>query len=204
MKCDLHIHTRYSGHSLLRLETIKKICEKKQLMVAVTDHNTIQGAIKLKKHLDIIVGEEIMTDEGEIAGLFLSEEIKPGPLAEVIDTIRDQDGIIYIPHPFDRLRKARIQDYSFSKYADVVEVFNSRCLYQADNEKARLYAQENRLLTGAGSDSHTLFEIGNGYVEMEEFNSKNEFLKNLKVANISGKTSPIWVHGFTKLLKMVL
>ena len=203
MKIDMHIHTKYSGHSLLKLKTIEKICRKKSLKVAITDHNTIRGAIKLKQSFEIIVGEEIMTDQGEIVGLFLNEEIQPTTLEETITAIKDQDGIVYIPHPFDRLRKASITDDDFIKYADIVEVFNSRCLYGEDNEKARRLVKENHLLGGAGSDAHTQFEIGNAYVEMDDFGSKNEFLNNLRVGKPYGKRSPVWVHGITKALKVV-
>jgi len=158
--------------------------------------------MKLTQTCNVIVGEEIMTNSGEIIGLFLNEEIKPTSLEESIEAIKDQDGIVYIPHPFDRLRKASISNKHLVRYADIIEVFNSRCVYVQDNEKARQLVKENNLLAGAGSDAHTNFEIGNAYVEIEEFESKKEFLKNLKIGKPHGKRSPVWVHGITKALKL--
>jgi hypothetical protein len=204
MKVDLHIHTEYSKDSILPFRVVKKICTKKGIRkIGITDHDTLAGALKLKKDPDVIVGEEIKTDKGEVIGLFLQEEIKPGPLYDVIDKIKEQDGLVYIPHPFDRLRKAAIKDPSFVRYADIVEVFNARTLFMEDNKKSEKIARRTHLLMASGSDAHTRFEIGNAYVRMEPFNSKKEFIKNLKKAELWGKSSPVFVHAITKFLKWV-
>jgi predicted metal-dependent phosphoesterase TrpH len=150
--------------------------------------------------MNIIVGEEITTHKGEVIGLFLSEEIKPGSLEEVIDEIRDQDGIVYVPHPFDRMRKSRLKGKLNTDH--ILEVFNSRCIYKEDNRKALQFAVENDLPMGSGSDAHTNLEIGMAFVRMEEFNSKKEFIENLKNGKVFGEISPVWVHGITKILKV--
>ncbi|MBI5253105.1 MAG: PHP domain-containing protein, partial [Euryarchaeota archaeon] len=134
--------------------------------IAVTDHDTIKGGIETKKiaeGIEIIVGAEIRTDRGEIIGYFLQEEIKSRILEEVIDEIKSQEGITCIPHPYDIFRIYRLAPTKeIAKHIDWIEVFNSRCMLQEFNEKALGFALENNLEMSAGSDAHSLAEIGAG------------------------------------------
>lgn len=207
MRIDLHVHSKYSGHSLVSLEEIMKRCQSLRLdSIALVDHNTIEGGLKLKRlgMRNIIIGEEIYTAEGEITGLFLNESIPKGlTLDETMDHVNDQAGLIYIPHPFDRLRGKSIQRLDLD-FADIVEVFNSRTLYERDNCVADRICEGLGLVKGVGSDAHIVMEIGNSYVEMEPFDSPKMFLDNLKRATLWKSRSPIWVHGITKVLKRII
>ena len=199
----MHTHTLYSGHCLTKLNTFRKICLKKGIFPIITDHNTIEGALKYQKiYKDCIIGEEISTKQGEIIGFFLNEEIKKGlDIYDTIDRIKSQDALIYLEHPFDRLRKKLDQSYFDKIGFDIVEIFNSRTVFNQDNLKAKKFADTHNFLKGVGSDSHIGFEIGASYVMMDDFNSQKEFIKNLKNAKFYVKKSPIYVHAFTKFIK---
>lgn len=167
---DLHIHSIYSQDSILKPERIIKIAKKKGLSgIAVTDHNTIKGAIKTKSVVPdgdfmVIVGAEIKTDKGEVIGLFLSEEIKSGEFVEVIEEIKDQDGITVLPHPY-RNRLCNPED--LLKKVDLVEGLNARTAKKL-NQKAQVSAKKFEVPIIAGSDAHTYFEIGQAQTIIEE------------------------------------
>ncbi len=206
MKYDLHIHSKYSPDGFLIPEKIVKIAKKKGLDgFAITDHNTIKGGIKAKEYetmdLRVIVGSEIKTERGEIIGLFLSKEIKSGDFEGVISEIKDQDGIVIIPHPFDELRHSAFHPTENDlKFIDAVEVFNSRCVSQRYNKKARNFAKENGLAITAGSDGHFANEIGKGGIITEEDDLKKAIIKNN--IEVFGRRSSLVNHGFTKVLKL--
>jgi len=206
LKVDLHVHTYYSLDSLLPPKTLFKVCRMKGInCIAVTDHNSIEGALKMKKYpMKVIVGEEITTKNGEIIGLFLNEAIpKNLSLEETVEKIKEQDGLVYVPHPFDRLRNKVKADESFWKKVDIIEVFNARTIFLEDTKKAFEFAKKNKIHFGCGSDAHTSFEIGNAYILMEEFDTKKEFLKNLSKGKLFCKKSPIIFHIFTKAVKIL-
>jgi len=168
--------------------------------LAVADHNAIEGAIKLKEMapFPIIVSEEILTSNGEIIGMFLSQEI-PSKLSaeETIAQIKAQGGLVCIPHPCDRLRFSVFRNQVFENImpeVDIIEVFNARSLVPGSSAKAWELAQKYGKLASAGSDAHTPSEIGNAYVEMPEFNGKDEFLASLAQGKISGNKSSPTVH----------
>lgn len=210
-KWDLHVHTLYSRDCCSSLEEIIETCQRKDISgIAVTDHNTIQGALKLREivpsSLLVIVGEEIKTLDGEITGLFLEEEI-PGGLTteETIAKIKTQNGLVCIPHPFDRLRHSKLKTEALLRIinqADLIEVFNSRNVFTNDNEKAQTLANSKGLTTCVGSDAHTPCEIGMSYVEMEHFSTSEEFLHNLASAKSVTRKSSFWVHITTKWTKL--
>lgn len=169
--------------------------------LAIADHGNIEGALKLKDiaPFPIIIAEEILTPFGEIMGMFLSEEV-PSRLSveETIQRIKDQNGLICIPHPYDKLRLSAFNDSNELKkimpFVDIIEVFNARSLMPGSQTRARQLAQKFDKLASAGSDAHTASEIGNAYIEIPEFNGKDEFLKSLAQGRIFGhKTSPL-VH----------
>ena len=181
------------------LEEIIKRCQKMGInCIAIADHDAVEGGLRMQRiaPFKIIVAEEVLTFSGEVMGMFLKERIASGiPIAQAIAAIKEQGGLVSIPHPFDPVRGLRLNADEFNRLApqiDLIEVFNSRCLSNQINIKAQLFAREHNLPGAAGSDSHTIGEIGNVKVEIEEFNSPMEFLKVLRKANIEGKrASPL-------------
>jgi len=211
IKADLHIHTTYSMDCTMPLEKIISRCLEVGInCLGVADHNTIAGALKLKEMapFSIIVGEEILTLNGEVIGFFLTQEI-PSKLSieETVAQIKAQNGLVCIPHPYDRLRVSVFRDEIFEGImpdVDIIEVFNARSLSPGSSTRAAQLVQKYGKLASAGSDAHTLPEIGNAYVEMPNFNDKEEFLASLAKGKISGnKSSPTayFVSTWNKLKK---
>ncbi len=211
MKVDLHVHTCYSKDSFTSLEAVIEACRKQGIdKVAITDHNTIAGALALLEMAPdlVIVGEEIRTNVGEIIAYFLEEEVPKGlPLQESIARVREQGGVVGVPHPLDRLRRealGRANLLTIIEQVDLLEVFNARTVFPSDNRRALDLARERGLLASTGSDAHTACEIGRAYVEMPAFNDKEEFLRSLAQGQIVGHlTSPL-IHlasTWTKLIK---
>jgi len=204
-KFDLHIHSSYSSDGLMNPKTIVKIAIKRHLSgIAVTDHNTIKGGLKAKncetKDFKVIIGSEIMTDIGEVIGLFLSEEIRSRNLTDVIYEIKNQNGIIVIPHPFDKMRHSALNPSDeFARLIDCIEGFNSRCIFQKYNEKAVEYASKHDLPLVAGSDAHFGNEIGNAGIITECEDLREAIMRNN--IDIFGKRSMLVNHAFTKGLK---
>lgn len=200
IKIDFHIHSIYSKDSLTKLSTLNKIFKKHNLHPVITDHNTIKGAIKFKQLFgECLIGEEIMTKEGEIIALFVNEEIKPGLSAvETVEKIKDQDGVVYVPHPFDKLRH-NLKNLNIK--ADIIEVYNPRVLIKEHNRMAEEYAEQNNLLKATGSDSHFSWHIGSCHNIIEEFNDKKELLQNLKHAKLIKKATPLYAFPLTGLVK---
>lgn len=181
MKLDLHIHSKYSGDCRMEPEDILKAAEKVGLDgVAVTDHDTVKGGLeasRIDSDIEVIVGAEIRTDRGEVIGYFLNEEIEKREYFEVTDAIKDQGGIVCVPHPFDffRIYNLKLKD-EVLEVVDCIEVLNSRCVVGALNEKAKRLAEERGLGITAGSDAHTISEIGTSGVivnSSEEIGNKN-------------------------------
>ena len=185
IKADLHIHTTYSGDSEI---TPEKLITRVQAVgldcIAVADHNTAEGGFKLREMappFKVIAAEEIETPEGEIIGLFLKETIPAGLTPEeTIRRIHAQGALVCVPHPFDRFRSSAMQEKTLERIAsliDIVEVANARSLPMQDPSRPQKFAEKYDKLMGAGSDSHTLAEVGRAYVEMPDFKSPEEFLK---------------------------
>jgi len=210
LNMDMHVHTFYSKDSRMKFKKLEKAAIKKGIdVLIITDHNRIDGALKFKnytKKINVIIGEEIMITKGEIIGLFLNEKISPGlPPKETIEKIKEQDGLVYIPHPFDRLRSSAIKErilYDIIKDIDIIEVFNSRNVFKKDNEKALKFANKHNIIKGVGSDSHTRWEVGHSYVEIKNFDNAEEFLINLNYSSLITKKSSILVHFITKYIKI--
>ena len=204
MIIDFHIHTNFSPDSRIELEELIEVVLDRGLAgVAICDHNTIEGAKRLKKIAPflVIVGEEIKTEEGEIIGYFLEEEIPPyQSLEETVGMIKEQGGLVCIPHPFDRLRRSRLPleaVESIKEEIDLVEGYNSRNVFEEDNLKAVEWAEKNKKLVVAGSDAHTYSEVGKAYVELPEFSNPDGLRRALKEATVYGKKSWFWVHLYT-------
>ena len=201
MRCDLHIHTRYSPDSKTTPEQVISRCKETGIdCIAVTDHNTIAGSVELKRlaPFEVIVSSEIHTKDGEVIGYFLSEEI-PGKLSalETVRLIKQQGGLVCVPHPFDVLRGSAIERRALDEIlseVDIIETFNARSFYRRYNTMARRFAAQHKLPSSAGSDAHTPDEIGKTYVEMPNFDGKEGFLKALAEGKITGKSSSPLVH----------
>ena len=210
MKADFHMHTDFSPDSTMSPEELVARCLKVGLScIAVTDHNTIEGALAVERIAPfmVIIGEEVASAEGEITGLFLKEEVPRGlPPVETARRIKEQGGLVSLPHPFDRFRRAVISRTALDEilpYADIVEVFNSRNNFDADNRKAYEFAQEHGLLTSGVSDAHTTFELGRTYVEMPEFDGTPEGFKSaLAQGRVVGRRISPLIHVVTTFIKI--
>ena len=191
---DLHMHTDWSHDCSIPVADLLDHAEEIGLgAIAVTDHNAFGGALEAlelarTRELIVIPGEEVKTDDqGEIIGLFLEEEIPRGmSFSDTIAAIRDQGGLVYLPHPFDRLHAIADPATLHRHLAeiDVFEVFNARLLRDSFNDEALRYARKYRLLQGAGSDAHVLQGVGTGAVRMRRFEGPEEFLLSLRTAEI--------------------
>ena len=201
IKADLHIHTCYSIDSLTPLEKIVERCLELGIdCIAVADHNTIAGAIKLREFAPfrVIVAEEILTPAGEIMGLFLSETISQGLSPhETISRIRSQGGLVAIPHPFGRSLPWNINALTSADVlsrVDIIETFNSRTPFSRSLARAEKLAKEQGKVASAGSDAHTAREIGRAYVEMPDFDGPADFLNSLAQGRIVGRKSSYLAH----------
>ena len=209
LRADLHIHTEYSFDSKMPLESIINRCLKLDInCVAIADHGTTAGALKMKEiaPFTVIVAHEILTPIGEIMGLFLTEDI-PGGFSpeETITRIKAQGGLVCLPHPFDRFRGIGRHYQEIERVIadiDIIEAFNSRVILKSYNKKAEIFAQKHGLPCSAGSDAHIPHEIGHAYIEMPEFNGSQEFCAALKEGNIFGRRSCPLVHVPTAWLEL--
>lgn len=206
----MHIHTKYSKDGFLTANQLVRSCRKKGLnSIAICDHNTIKGALEFKNEVNvkIIVGEEIETEQGEIIGLFLKDEVPSGlSVLKTIEMIKEQGSIVYVPHPFDGFRKSMIGITVLERIVDkidVIEVFNSRSLFMQANENALRFAKQHNIIPAVGSDAHTEYEVGNAYIEMEDFSSNDEFLTNLKSARLFTRRTPPFVRVKVKTMKIL-
>jgi predicted metal-dependent phosphoesterase TrpH/glycosyltransferase involved in cell wall biosynthesis len=199
---DLHMHTDHSHDCATPVEALLATARDQGLgAIAVTDHNEISGALDARAKAErfgvkVIVGEEIKTaGQGEVIGLFLSELIPRGmTLAETIAEIRRQDGLVYVPHPFDRLHSVPDYEHLLAVVDDVdaIEVFNPRIAIPAFNEEAARFAAKYRIVGGAGSDSHVAQGLGSVRIRMRDFDGPDEFLESLRDADITGKPSSLY------------
>jgi hypothetical protein len=202
LKADLHVHTCYSEDSLSPPEKIVQHCIKVGInCLAVTDHNTITGALEVKRlaPFKVIVSEEILTTQGEIIGYFLTEEIPPrlSP-EETVAQIKAQGGLACIPHPFDRIRN-KLRPRALEKIIpdiDLIEVFNSRTMLLWDSARALELARRHDLPGTAGSDAHIVREVGGTYMEIPEFNDAEQFRQALRQGQVFGhRTNPL-IHFY--------
>jgi predicted metal-dependent phosphoesterase TrpH len=201
IKADLHIHTCYSVDCLTPLERIAERCLQRGIdCIAVADHNTIAGALRLREMapLKVIVAEEILTTAGEIMGLFLSGAVPPGlSPQEAISRIRDQGGLVAIPHPFGRSMPWHhnvLVSPEILSQVDIIEAFNSRTPLSSSIRRAAMLAKEQGKAASAGSDAHTLGEIGRAYVQMPDFSGPQDFLASLAQGQIVGQKSSCFAH----------
>ena len=195
---DLHMHTDHSHDCATPVDTLLAAAKVAGLgAIAVTDHNEVSGAHEAREKaradggIEVIVAEEVKTaDQGEVIGLFIEEKIPRGmTLRETIDAIRDQGGLVYVPHPFDRMHSVPDYEHLLDVVEDVdaIEVFNPRVAFTAFNEEAERFAAKYRIVAGAGSDSHVAAGLGSVKIRMRAFDGAEEFLESLRDADIVRK-----------------
>jgi hypothetical protein len=204
MRIDLHVHTKHSIDAIIEPRYLVRKSRGSGIIPAITDHNNLAAHKEMKKlRAKFIPGEEIRTAEGDLIALYIEETIpKKTPFLEAIDMIREQGGLSYLPHPFDKTRKG-VHDPKLAAKVDIVEIFNARCPVRLYNREAENLARIKKKLYGAGSDSHFLFEFGRTFVEVKDFDldSPKALLKVLKNAHIHGHKAPIFVRGSTLVVK---
>ena len=206
VKVDMHTHSEYSPDSRTSLKRQAEAVKAAGLdVVCATDHNTIEGALRLRELADgfrVIVGEEVSTRDGEIIGLFLDEAIPRGLTAEeTIARIHDQGGLVSVPHPFSRNRMFHIRRSVLErvwKDVDCIEVFNAREAFTGDNLRAAAFAKEKELPGAVGSDAHRASEIGGAWVELEDFAGREDFIASLRQGSVVGELTGNYIHLLTR------
>jgi len=194
VRVDLHSHTMWSGDSTTTPDEIEEAVVQAGLdVLCITDHNAIRGATDLAAQLPcrVIIGEELRTHAGEIIGLFLTDRIAAGtPPADAARAIRAQGGVVYIPHPFDPMRRnmaePALYELADGGLIDAVEVLNAKTSLRSLNERAANFAAEFDLAAGAGSDAHVPLALGSAYVEMPDFDGPADFLAKLREGRVVG------------------
>ncbi len=189
---DLHMHTDHSPDCATPVDTLLETAVAQGLgAIAVTDHNEVSGAHEARARangIKVIVAEEVKTaSQGEVIGLFIEEKIPRGmTLAETIAEIRRQGGLVYVPHPFDRMHSVPDYEHLLEVVEDVdaIEVFNPRVAFSAFNEEAARFAAKYRVVAGAGSDSHVAQGLGSVKIRMRDFDGPEEFMASLRDADI--------------------
>jgi predicted metal-dependent phosphoesterase TrpH len=212
---DLHMHTDHSGDCATPVEVLLATAREQGLgAIAVTDHNEISGALEARSQaaelgprppVKVIVAEEVKTaSQGEVIGLFIEEKIPRGlSLEETVAEIKRQGGLVYVPHPFDRMHSVPDYEHLLKILDDVdaIEVFNPRVAIGAFNEEAVRFAAKYRIVAGAGSDSHVAQGLGSVRIRMRDFDGPAEFLQSLRDADITTRPSSLLYVQALKFLQ---
>ncbi len=200
VRLDLHIHTEFSFDASISAEDIRTRCRELGLSgVAICDHNRCKAAgawAEALADLKIIPGEEIRSRDGEIIGLFLQEEIPGGLTAEATMTrIKEQGGLVCIPHPFDYIKLHRLSSADLLRLRDsidLIEGINGKPRFGGANDKAMRFAAEHSFLMSGGSDAHSAAHLGRVYTEMPDFDGPAGFLASLQEATLHGERYGTW------------
>jgi predicted metal-dependent phosphoesterase TrpH len=205
---DLHNHTVWSKDCIMEFKSVIRLCEKRGIdRIAITDHNTAEGALAMQKLAPelVIVGEEIMTTQGELLAYFVRESVPAGLTPEeTIRRLRDQGAAISVSHPFDRLRKGAWDEtdlLAILDKVDAIEIFNARCVYPEDNVKAKAFAKKHGIPGTVGSDAHVTPEYGMSAARMRPFYNATEFVESLRQAEYIERLSPAYVHMGSRFAK---
>lgn len=199
VRLDCHLHTLASGDARMTLDELAQRIEAVRLdVLCITDHHSIEAALTaVARELGarVIIGEEIRTPVGELIGLFLSQRIPYVlPVAEVVQLIRSQGGLVYAPHAFDPeragIRRAHLEKLAAAGHLDVVEVFNAKIALQRYNVEAAEFAAEFGLAPGVGSDAHDAEGVGAAYIEVPDFDGPRELLAALTQGRVVGEYRP--------------
>jgi hypothetical protein len=198
---QFHCHTCFSPDSLVRPADLAMACHRKGIdRVVVTDHNEIEGALEAQSidpHL-VIVGEEIMTSQGELLAAYVKDRIQPfmTPM-ETIEQLRQQNAFISVSHPFDRARKGSwdLNDLlAILPHVDAIEVFNARCMLAKANQQAQEFAVQNSLTGTAGADAHTIRELNRAIMKLPDFEDAVSLRNSLARANYESQLSSPLIH----------
>ena len=208
-RVETHAHTLWSKDSLSRPEAILRMCRERNVArIAITDHNTAEGALYMQRMAPrlVVVGEEIMTSEGELLAWFVRESVAPGMSpAETIRILRNQGAVISVSHPFDRLRRGAWRQDRLERIiddVDAIEVFNARCVYAADNQRALDFARRHGIPGSVGSDAHYGPEYGRALQLMRPFDDDpQDFLDALRAADSLCRRSSHLVHVSSTVAK---
>ena len=207
LKVDMHTHTEYSPDSRTPVKAQAAAIKDAGLdVVCATDHNTVEGALRLREIADgfrVVIGEEVSTRDGDMIGLFLEKAI-PRDLSaeETIARIHDQGGLVSVPHPFSRNRLFHLRRAALDrvwKDIDCIEIFNAREAFTQDNLRAAAFAREKNIPGAVGSDAHRASEIGRAWVEVEEFKGREDFIAALREGSVIGKLTGNYIHVLTRL-----
>jgi predicted metal-dependent phosphoesterase TrpH len=194
VRVDLHVHTMWSGDSTTTPDELVEAVEQSGIdVLCITDHNAVAGAREVAGRLpcDVVVGEELRTSQGELIGLFLTERVPMGTSpVEAARAIREQGGLVYVPHPFDPMRRnlaeAALVELAELGLVDAIEVLNAKTSLRSLNDRAAAFAVQYDLAAGAGSDAHVPGAIGAAYVEVEPFVDAASFLDVLRRGRVVG------------------
>jgi predicted metal-dependent phosphoesterase TrpH len=214
-KFDMHVHSRYSGDSGTDPETIINLFFDRNILCLVADHNSIAGSAavyaeihKENRDIPMILSEEIMTESGEIIGLFLTGPVHPYlTAAETVDIIHDQGGLALVPHPFCSYRRSSalntdVLDEIIDR-VDIIEGYNARTGKDEDNFRAREYAVAHKKPISVGSDAHTMHELGRCFLECEPFSGPKELLASLTSGRPEFCRMDPSIHEITRLVKAI-
>jgi predicted metal-dependent phosphoesterase TrpH len=209
MKADLHAHTHFSRDAVTSVATFARRYERAGIdCVAVSDHNNVDGAFAVREtaQFHVIISEEIKSSEGEIIGLFLQETVRKGLTPEdTVRAIREQGGLVLVPHPYDRMRRSPLREEALLRImpdVDVIEVFNSRTILRADNDRALHLAEAHGKLMSSSSDAHTPWEIGLAYTELPPFEGPGDFLIALGKGTVVGRSGFVGLHFISTWAKI--
>jgi predicted metal-dependent phosphoesterase TrpH len=213
-KIELHIHTKFSKDSFMDKYTLLMMCKIRKInCIAITDHNEICGAKEYEKffkmfNIQVIVGEEIFTLDGEIIGLFLKEKIAPyQTVKQTIECVINQGGIVYVPHPYDEMRKKSVLKYEkikeFRSKISFIEKHNGRNVDEHYSRIQNEICEEIGINKVVGSDAHCFFEVGRNYMIIDDYLTRNDIIKNLKKPIcIKESRCIILAHYVTKVAKI--
>lgn len=191
LKCDMHVHSNHSYDATNEVRDIVNLWEKRGILSLVCDHDSITGSFevfteirKIDWSIPLILAEEVLTSEGDIIGLFLTEEIPPSlTAAETLDQIRGQGAISIVPHPFSTLRSTAmgvtVLDSIIGR-VDIIEGYNGKMMRAGENQMASEYATIHKKPISVGSDAHLPPELGGCVMTIDSFDGPKEFLKSLE------------------------
>lgn len=213
IRAEFHVHTRYSKDSILNKFFILMMCKIRKIeLIAITDHNEIKGALKYrsflsKYNIEVIVGEEIMTVDGEIIGLYLTEKIEPFlSVEETIKKIRMQQGLTYLPHPYDEKRYKTVlkeeRQKEFKNQIDFIEIHNGRNIKEEFDIKQKGIQERLNIIPIIGGDAHTFIEVGRNYIFLD-YNGKENLKNEIQKAEFHKSECIQIAHIITKFARII-
>jgi predicted metal-dependent phosphoesterase TrpH len=211
---DLHCHTSASFDSLADPLAVVRAAAKRGLThLAITDHDRVDAALRVRDQappeIEVIVGEEVKTVDGDLIAVFLDRLVPPGMSApETIAAVREQGGLVGVPHPFDRWRGyghksgAKLDDIVES--VDWIEIHNARVIGASSNDRAAEFARRFGKPGLAASDSHTVLEVGVCYnIVADDPGSPAGLLAALANVEIHPGRASYYVRAWTPLAKLI-